>query len=70
MNRQQWNDGRKYEKLPEMSTTWEAISPDDPRFEETLKKIVEDGKVLEVNKSGFHHVITWSDYEPPKPRLL
>lgn len=73
MNRDQWNTGRKYEKLPEPKVEWEKIMYGDPRWQEMLDKIHEDPNgliVIDEKKGPGFTRAKWEDYVPPKPKLL
>lgn len=70
MNREQWNSGRKYEKLPEPKMEWEAISPSDPRWHELLDKVKDGDFVVVENQHDAPSMVKWEDAVPPKPKLL
>lgn len=73
MNREQWNTGRKYEKLTESKKTWEKVFHGDPRWQDMLDKVHKDpnGIIVIDNEKGPGFLAEkWEDHFPPKPRLL
>ena len=75
MNRNQWNEGRKYDPdsiSHEEPGEWEieTISQDDPRWQETMNKFADNGG-MEVKIIDSMPVLTkWEDWKPKIPKLL